>query len=230
MLNKLAQHADDYTGMTHVSRAEIMSATGLNQYDADDSVTLLIIGGWIERTGGGRGPGNTRRHRILMDGLPLQAELPVIPAASNAGPNAGPNAGLDQRELELEQNKDDDDARDHLHTIARAAPSSSFPVDLLIDSAAKQIAARKGKQDHRGYVLGTARNLRDERMAEIEGYAAEGLTFHQAIERLLADEPMLRLVPPPVDHPPSCACHGDGVIKIDDTGPGTYAQCRGVSA
>jgi hypothetical protein len=255
VLTILAKHCDWGTAVTYVSRDTIAKAARFGRWDVDKALEILVEGGWIERIGGGRGPGNARRFRLMVPGLALQGELPGTPSpempgdaspqtpgdeSSNAGGNAGGNAGDPRRDLELDQNNDDDDARDHLHTIARAAPSSSsssadWSPSALAHRAAKRLAAdHKAKPGYAFRVLSNWRTERDAdgmtRMEKLEGWHTAGLTAADATVALLADAPFdaaVRSGAPPIDHgTEACKCSGDGwVPTVDD--PTRLERCPG---
>jgi hypothetical protein len=133
----------------------------------------------------------------------------------------------------------DDDARVRVHASNPAPSSSSFvPVRSTCDKAAKRVAASRGKTN--GYWRGVITAWQTEqddrgltRFDKCRLWLEGGADTETVIERLIRNAPLTESVvitgPRSIDHPPTCACHGEGVVKVDDRGQGTYDRCRGIA-
>jgi hypothetical protein len=101
-------------------------------------------------------------------------------------------------------------------------------VAAVIDSASRRIAADANRRGQRGYIAGIARNLRAERLDEIGALLADGRGLLEVVGILagVSDAAPARIA---ATHPPDCACHGEGVVLVDEDRR-TYAPCELVSA
>lgn len=96
---------------------------------------------------------------------------PNIPRASSYPTRPDPTS--------LEKTRDDDDSVD--------TPARSSSVDQIINTAALAIALKSREHPGRSYIAGIARNLRSERLDEIQTCITQGLSVHDAAIKLDAD-------------------------------------------